>query len=424
MSATTNPVAGNTQVLTIPTALTGAVDAYDVAARMEATGHGISHSLRAGYPSTFAHARALMPRETHHVRTRVASEFKIHGGWPRTVVLVSGVALCLLMLAPQSSPLTLFLAAGATWSTSQVLSAVLWTGIGRGELANSARIALVAAVASLVVAGLTGVFAGWAVLGWAAWGVTAAVGNSLFPGRRFAQICAAAAITPSLLFLWNPAVARLVVAAMVTLALAWAMKELSRQSIRHARMDRGLVNATALALVQSLSLQAGLVGLYLLHPESFTVIALAGFLLAVLLETLLDYITGFTRSVAALTTSWRRARRSITWIAITATAAGGLAGYLMCAALGIVLSAGEMSPGTYQAALILGVLMTASGLLLRCGSAAGAAVISATGAALMLVEQVLDPTMAGSTTSVLLVVAFSMGTATVVAHHVAAPRNW
>lgn len=424
MSTTTNPVAGDTQVIMIPTELSGSVDVYDVAARLEASGHGISASLKAGYPSTFAHARALMPDETHHERTRLASEFKIHGGWARTVVLISGVALCLLMLGPQSSPLKLFLAAGATWSISQVISAVLWTGIGRGEVPVSARISLVVAVAALATAGVVGALVGWAILGWAAWGVVAAVGNSLFAGRRFAQLCAAGALVPLVLYLWDPAVAVMVASTVVAVAFVWAVRILSRRSVHRAHMDARLMKATALALVQSLSLQAGLVGLYLLHRESFTVIALAGFLLAVILETLLDYVTGLARSVAALTTSWRRARRSITWIAIAATAVGGLAGYVLCLVLGVILGVGVMSNGTYQAALILGVLMTASGLLLRCGSAAGAAVVSATGAALMLLEQVLEPTVLGFTTSVLLVLAFSVTTAVVAARHVAAPRNW
>lgn len=424
MSATMSPEAGTTQVDMLPTSLSGSVDVFDAAARLEASGHGISTALRAGYTSTFSYAQALMPLEVHHERVRPTSDVTIHGGWARTVVLISGVAMCLLMLGPGTPPLQLFLAAGATWSVSQVVSAVLWTGIGRGGIAVAARIALSVAAVALLLAAAIGSLLGWAILGWAAWGVVAAVGNSLFAGRRFAQLCAAGALIPLVLYLWDPFVARAVAAGVVAAAVTLALLTIGRLSAQQARIDAGMVKATAQALVQSLALQAGLVGLYLLQPTSFSVIALAGFALAVVLETSLDYVTGLTRSVAARTTSWRRARTGITWIAIAATAAGGLAGGVLCVAVGDILGAGQLSGGTYQAAIVLGVLMTASGLLLRCGSAAGAAVVSATGAALMLMGQVLHHSLLEVATSLLVAAGFCVVTALVAARHVAAPRNW
>ena len=78
-----------------------AVDAFDLAARMEVAGHNDRVAAVRGYSSTLAHATATLDRRRSRASTGGPARFPwslLHRALERAVVILAGVPICLAVV--------------------------------------------------------------------------------------------------------------------------------------------------------------------------------------------------------------------------------------------------------------------------------------------------------------------------------------
>ena len=137
-----------------------AVDRFDVAAHLEASGFGDALARRHGAHDVYEYARtlpALAPgaAETAIVRPRVRRE-----GWVRALLLLGGavvMALCAPAAIGVGADLSIAIVATGLsgWILGQLLGFVTWRRVGLGDLPGAARVSV--GIALLVAVPLVGV---------------------------------------------------------------------------------------------------------------------------------------------------------------------------------------------------------------------------------------------------------------------------
>ncbi len=366
-----------------------AVDVYDTLAHLEASGLGDAAARKAGHSDAFEHARMLLDEVRRRADrladgTPPATRLALGAALRRVVTMLAGVPVCLAATPPGTSDAAYFLAGALGWLAGQTVSAATWHGLGTGQRA--------AAVAGATRYGagilLAGVIASAAigrpsVLAWMVWSMAASVLIILTPTRSLATWAAAAGLV-CLAALLSGAPAVALSASVLAVAVAgWqAVAVLARDGEQpRLRTARGAGRAVVLAIAQTLG-QLTVLGVLLLSVSgpAFVAVAIAGLVTGASADPLLEVAYARVRGIVANPVSWRAGRRSTGLI-------GGQAILSIIVAAGLALLSSEwIRPSGIPALLgcaaitLVGGLTAGCGLLLRAGSADGAATLAAVAA--------------------------------------------
>lgn len=367
----------NQALVEIPSTVAGAVDEFEVGARLEMSGYGDRFAQGLGYPSVFEHAHVVsgfaeIPAERRRVRSDFGEAVK------RSLFVLAGIVLCLTVVT--GGPPAVALTGAAAWVGSIVVGSVLWWGHGRGDRALGSRAAL-ASGAVVVTAGLVGalVTGDPAVAAGALWGCTAgitmigtitmarvvvvllgALVGHLLPGAQFDQL-------PGLTIL------------VLLFALAIA-EEIPRARGPRSGPTSGVGLTAALATTQVLAQITALAALLDDAREGAVLVLAATFTVTAIAEPLLEFAKVSMRFATARLTDIAGAR--------LATGAVGL-GWSGSLVLAGITAAAVVSPfvdiplDPQLTAITLAVCGVISGVLvlLGTGSQLGAVVLSLAAAA-------------------------------------------
>ncbi|MFV0407624.1 MAG: hypothetical protein ACK5LN_12530 [Propioniciclava sp.] len=354
--------------------ISGAVDHYHAAARLESNGLGQAVTNRLGYDSTFAYARTLVPAQLAVKRTFKPMTPEILRGLARGLILFAGLMLCLLVIHGDEAPLAVFGAGAAGWLAAQTSSAVLWWGLGARDPGWGNRLALIFAVAYPVIAGVVFGLRGHLDLTlWVAWGVTAAPLMVIWGLRRAVMVMVFAALIGSLGWLL-PSEIRPVPAELM-LCLLWGLTVVTlgrrmRRSVVAGR--RGWRRTLAFAVIQVAAPVVMLAFVLNLLGDQFLTVALAAMLASALSEPLLQIATARVHAVARTSCAWSALRRRTAALGVAVCVSATLSGLITVEVVAWYLHTG---PGLTAIALALSISTFAAGgsLLLRLGEARAAA---------------------------------------------------
>lgn len=368
----------------------GAVDVFDAAARLESRGYGDAVAVRRGFSDVFDHARALdrgAPAElVDEARgaTLVIPGESHAATWARAAMVLASVLMCLPVL-PTQGVTSMFVAASAGWLGAQAVSAALYWGLGRRDLAGGARLALTCLVPMLAAGAVTALVTGWwQVPVWMLAGFAAAYANTAHADLRRALVLLALSLGS---FVMGGTLGTFAGGSLILGFAGWSlvsMVPLARTGRRPSARGWSLVLWSVLG---ALALQAVL--LVLLHDRhvSFPVIALAGTAAGVLGGPLLDGCVRYLRRLTADATVWRQVRRRMFSTGIVFAVELGALAAGMSVAVAWVFAGRHVTAVEGAAAFLIGALSACSGILMRVGTARGAAVVLGIAAVALLSTQ-------------------------------------
>ncbi|MDO5683814.1 MAG: hypothetical protein Q4G46_13435 [Propionibacteriaceae bacterium] len=402
----------------IPSTVIGAVDAFEVSARLEMSGCGDRFAQGLGYESVFEHAQAVwhwteIPADSPRDPSRFGEALK------RSLFVLAGVALCLSIV--DQDPVAIALTGVAAWVGSIVVGSVLWWGHGRGDRGMGSRVGL-GLGAVVIIAGVIGSLATGdpAVAVAALWGITAGIGmigSIRLPWVGLVLLAALVAVLghqiPGTEFDHIPG---LTVAVLV--AIAALVEEVPRARTTPAEAAEGALMIGLLSTVQVLSQVGALVGLVLQAGASATLVVVATLTVTGLAEPLQEF--------ARMVMSWSTGRLTSIAGARRATGAVGVlwAGSLVAVGVGAAMLAAPML-GLPLAEVPLLVTITTCGIvasvlvMLGTGSQVGAVVLSCTAAAATWAVILVAPGALSALAATSIVVALTVG-----ARRLADPAVW
>lgn len=403
----------------------GAVDLYDVAARLELRGVGDAVASARGYRDIFEWAADVAPRGTNRpdAPRRLPSSDGLRRAWSRSAVLTAGVLLC-LPLMPRDGIVPLFAAASVGWLAAQVSSTALWWGIGRAQPAAGARLALRLGLTMLVAASALALLTGWWTTPlWAIWGASAAAANTVWASRRTALLLlvSAGAVAAPVVLLeadWRHWPAHLFVLGFGGCVYI----RLDRMARTRSGPLSGSLPLLGWSVVTAVTLQGLLATLMMAQGDRFVLIATAGVVAGIASEPILEQVSRRVRATAAASSHWRRARLHMIAQGVFWTLAVGFLSLAVAGLVSWLILAQAPSPIVATSAFTVAALSGAVGLFMRTGSARGAARVAlfATAVALCANSLLLDHPWSyaalGVATSVLVV--------TLAARRLSLPLAW
>lgn len=400
----------------------GAVDVYDAAARLESGGYGDAVAVRRGYRDVFDHAGALDRGDPLVPLAGAPASARPEGRtdtWARAALLLATVLLCLPVL-PTAGVAAMFVAASAGWLSAQAVSAALYWGLGRRDLPRGARLALTCFVPMLLAGVVAAVVTRWwEVPVWMLAGAGAAHANTVHAHLLRSLTVLAAAVGCVLV----PGTAGRVAATVVVVVLGgWALWALARAARTGRPASATGWSLVAWSLLGALALQGVLLVLLRDPHVSFPVIALAGTAAGVLGGPLLDGLVRYLHRLTEGATDWRRAHRHMV---VTGLVFGAELGFLAAGfSVGVAWLFAERQVTVVEGAtaFLIGALSACSGILMRVGTARGAAVTPALAAGALWLTQA-TATLAHDASAVALL-AIALAASVVAAVRMARPGWW
>ncbi|MCA1783997.1 MAG: hypothetical protein ABR551_14495 [Gemmatimonadales bacterium] len=409
-------------LITVSGMVEGAVDLFDAAARMESRGHGDASAVRLGFADVFAEAYTLdLPIPVgRDVATHPARGY--HDAWCRAILLGASALMCLSIIPPHGTA-SVFVAASAGWLAAQAASAAIYWGRGIRDAGRGARLALASTFPLLIVGTIVAVVTGWwEVPLWVTWGFAAAAAHAV-PVSLPRSISTLAAATGASLLTLVPAPLSGVPAVVLVLGFGlWSLTRLvplARAGRQPSAVGWKLVNWS---VFNALALQAALLSVLLASGIEFSIVALAGMTAGIVGEPLLESCGHQVRRTAAALVHWRTVRPLVIGYGLVCVVAVGMS----AAGAGIVV-AGVMHGRAITlpeaaAAFTIGALSACSGLLMRVGTASGAALnsfASASGMWVVAALWILHPVWYGAA-----MLGIALAAALFAALHLASPGWW
>lgn len=253
----------------------GAIDTFDIAAHLEASGVGDRAAQRLGHVDVFAWAADLITTEpdpapaatrTARRERRTASRVtlppdttaSIPASMFRVTTLLAGMALCAVVLAGHTTSTTdtllglsstAVLGSGGCWLVSHAVSAAVWhdRGLGDGRIGRSAVVPLALGLLLAVAISIFDPAAAW----WIGYGAASGVVIARQDSWRIALSAVGVALLSLLAHLLAPAVGGLLArgAVVVAVVAAVAMVSTARPT------GRDVTDPAAWAVIASATLQ-------------------------------------------------------------------------------------------------------------------------------------------------------------------------
>jgi len=371
----------------LPADVDGAVDGLDATARLESQGIGDAVAVRAGHDSIFALADACLAATPPPTEGYARQPLGLVAALARVLVMMSSVVICLMMVPTLDWSGTGLVAGAASWISGQAVSASLWWGRGAGREVQGTQGALAVTLLMMAIAApVAGLVGEPAIVGWAAWGCAVTVALYCVDHGRLAAITvggAALAVAGLALPAWQSLPADAVVA----VACCWAVRVLVLRSggWRPRRLVPRQAHLIGLALVQTFAHLYLLLVLYDRVGPRFPLVLWAGLASTAISEPLLVLATATTRRLAASHHLWRRVRRDTGLAGVVAVLTVGAVGTDAANAAALITTGLPTTGVVYASALAVTVLTSGCGILLRTGSAGGAAALAVSGALVVTV---------------------------------------
>lgn len=419
-----------------------AVDLWDATAHLESEGISASVARRLGYRSVFdlaRHAEGTVTPDRTPGAPRVEPRMSLVGAFQRSLMMLAGVAICVTTLPTGVAEGMVFVIAAAGWMASQVVSAAIWFGWSRGQLADGVRAALT--IGYLVLAlGIVGAIASgqWSVLVWVGWAMAIPILQNLVGGWLLTVVVVAGAEVVGLAWLsaeriWWPQPAAdafgLGASLVLTLAAVAVATLLSVRTVRahETQLHPGTAAAVGVAGLQTAAQLVMLLVIFLsVGPEGFGSVAIAALAAGVLADPLFVAARVITRRVTRRSTSWFWGRTVIgvagtIAVLVMVVAAGQAAIWLMASPYRIFLNREVV----LMSAMVVAAVIAATNVMLRTGSAIGSMVVSVVATLVVIATYVValdEQTLAfGLLIGLIILVAMAIGLA---ASRLARPASW
>lgn len=373
----------------------GAIDTFDIAAHLEASGVGDRAAQRLGHVDVFAWAADLITTEpdpapaatrTARRERRTASRVtlppdptaSIPASMFRVTTLLAGMALCAVVLAGHTTSTTdtllglsstAVLGSGGCWLVSHAVSAAVWhdRGLGDGRIGRSAVVPLALGLLLAVAISIFDPAAAW----WIGYGAASGVVIARQDSWRIALSAVGVALLSLLAHLLAPAVGGLLArgAVVVAVVAAVAMVSTARPT------GRDVTDPAAWAVIASATLQTcaqvgALFCLLGMVPAEQRMPAGAGALLmAILADPMLTAARAMRRRITAIDVGPMLARLRLRRVWLAQVVVTGGAGVLVTTGLGGGIQAAGMVVATSYLGLSVGSWMRVGDSLLACAHA-------------------------------------------------------
>lgn len=421
---------GQQQMATLGEIAQSAVDPFDAAARLEAQGYGDAVARKLGYSHVFELAERLTRHGTHENSRYYSLKLRrlFAGALGRLLVLFSGVVLCIVTLPSDASTQLMFVAGASGWIWTQVLSAGIWEGLGRGKRNTAASIGLSSLPLMTVLAVLVSVvMQSPAPMFWALWGMAASV-LLIFRARlNMALMMVGSAVVTGLVAWFDPSGGSIIASVVIGSVFLSSLYVLRLEGATFLSPDKASITAQLMGL-----LQAGgqvvvfLVLLDLLGAHAFVGVAIAGLVAAALADPMLEVVHAGVKRIANRSTSWREGR-----IRAGLLGMGGVFAIVAVTAVIALLVRSWLAIDMKVSVVILATLLVAGvtagiGLMLRTGSAVGATALALAAASLAAGTEVMSTVFLQNTTLLVATFAFLsvFVAAAIAARRMSRPASW